>query len=137
MEKIRLLRLAERGNITVDFAPLTRNKAFCITLGGKKYIAVDKSIPPESSEERVVLAHELGHLKTDSLYGKEDTPLTCRRAERRADVWAIRSLVPLSRLREAIRRGDESVSELAERFSVTEEFMQKAIKYYCEQKSVG
>lgn len=136
METSRLYKIAERERISVDFADLPHTKAFSISVAGKKFIAVDKNVRPESNEERVMLAHELGHLKTDALYSIDAPPLYRKRFEKRADIWAISHLVPLSSLRRAYKEGCESVSALAEHFSVTEEFMQKAIKYYTEQKSV-
>ena len=136
METLRLYRIAEKDKISVDFADLPHTKAFSITVEGKKFIAVDKNVRPESNEERVMLAHELGHLKTDALYSVDAPALYRKKIERRADVWAICHLVPLPSLRRAYKEGCESVSSLAEHFSVTEEFMQKAIKYYTDQKSV-
>lgn len=137
METKKLYKIAEREKVSVDFANIPQSRGFCINLKGKKFIAVDKNISPESNEERVILAHELGHIATDSLYSPDSPALYRRRFERRADGWAINQLVPLSLLKKAIKNGSESVSSLAEHFSVTEEFMQKAIKYYIEQKSVG
>lgn len=135
METSRLYKIAEGKDINISFADVPKCRAFCINLGGKKYIAVDKRVAPESNEERVILAHELGHLETESLYSPDTPPLFRRRFENRADHWAITLLVPLPCLREAVKSGNESVSALAEHFSVTEEFMQKAIKYYTEKSS--
>ncbi len=136
METKRLYKIANQENISVDFADIPLTRGFSINIRGKKFIAVDKNIPPESNEERVILAHEIGHFATDSLYSADVPPIYRRRFERRADGWAISRLVPLPQLKTAIKNGVESVSSLAEHFSVTEEFMQKAIKYYIEKKSV-
>ena len=136
METIRLYKIAERERISVDFADLPHTRAFSINVAGKKYIAVDKNITPESSEERVMLAHELGHLTTDALYSPDVPAHYRQKFERKADIWAICHLIPLPRLKTALKNGIESVSSLAEHFSVTEEFMQKAIKYYSEISSV-
>ncbi|MBO7217964.1 MAG: ImmA/IrrE family metallo-endopeptidase [Clostridia bacterium] len=133
METLRLYKIAESERIAVDFADLPHTRAFCIKLGGRKFIAVDKNVRPESNEERVMLAHELGHIKTDSLYSPDIPTLYRKRFEKRADIWAIRKLIPLSSLRKAYKEGLESVHALADHFSVTEDFMQKAIKYYSEK----
>ncbi len=132
METSRLYKIAERSGVTVDFAKLDHSKAFCINVGDKNYIAVSRDIRPESAEERVVLAHELGHVSTDSLYELGSPLLYRKRFERKADRWAIKTLVPLSRLKEAVKQGYESVTSLAEHFSVTDEFMQKALKFYTD-----
>lgn len=135
METKRLYKIAENEKISVDFADIPLTRGFSINIRGKKFIAVDKNVRPESNEERVILAHELGHFATESLYSPDSPPLYRRRYERRADGWAISHLVPLPRLKNAIKNGVESVSSLADHFSVTEEFMQKVIKYYAEKCS--
>lgn len=132
METTRLYKIAENSNIIVDFRALPHTKAFCISHGGKKYIAMDKNLCGSSAEERVALAHELGHCKTEGFYSTE-SPLVYRiRFEKKAELWAILNLIPKDELLSAIAKGNETVSTLAEHFSVTEEFMQKAIKYYSE-----
>ncbi len=132
METSKLYKIAEGVGASVDFCDIPQNRAFCINLRGKKFIAVDKRVPPEGAEERVLLAHEIGHIKTNSLYTADTPPIYRRRLERSADVWAIKNLIPLPRLKTALKQGVEGVINLAEYFSVTEEFMQKAIKYYSE-----
>lgn len=132
METSRLYKIADGAGISIDFTDLPHTKAFCMCVGDKKYIAMDKAVRSGSAEERVVLAHELGHLSTDSLYELGSPLLYRRRFERKADGWAIKTLIPLSRLRSAVKQGYESVTSLAEHFSVTEDFMQRAIKFYTE-----
>ncbi len=132
METSKLYKIAERSGIDIGFSELPHTKAFCIRVGDKKYIAVDKAVRSGSAEERVLLAHELGHLSTDSLYELGSPLLYRKRFELKADIWAIKTLVPHSLLKEAVRQGYESVASLAEHFSVTEDFMQRAIKYYSE-----
>ncbi len=132
METSRLYKIAEKDNVSVDFCDIPHSRAFCISLRGKKYIAMDKQVAPESAEERVLLAHEIGHIKTDSLYSADASAVYRKRQERRADAWAIAALIPLPSLKSALKNGVEGVSALAEYFSVTEEFMQKAIMYYSE-----
>lgn len=130
----RLYKIAESAGIGVVFAPLPCTGAFCMEQAGCKLIALDKHTRSGSAEERVRLAHELGHCKTESLY-EPGTPLIYRmRYERKADSWAIQNLVPASQLVLAVKQGNESVSSLADYFSVTEEFMQKAIKFYSDNK---
>lgn len=132
METSRLYKIAEIGNIAVDFGNLPHNRAFCVNYKGKKIIAIDKGFQSDSAEERVALAHELGHCSTDGFYSVGTPLLYRRRLEKRAEIWAIENLVPKNELSTAIANGTETVSDLAEHFAVTEDFMQKAIKYYGE-----
>ena len=59
------------------------------------------------------------------------TAVDCRqRHENRADKWAIKHLIPVKDLDEAVANGCTEIWELAERFGVTEEFARKAVCYY-------
>lgn len=131
MEINELYKLAENRNVTVDFFPLAEVEALTLEQGGKHYIALSKKISTES-DEKVALAHELGHVCTLSLYSPDSPADKVRTSERSADRWAVEKLVPLADLVAAIKGGDESISALSERFSVSEEFMQKVFIHYCE-----
>ena len=134
METKILYKIAEKEDITVDFVPLSENRAFSLIIGNKGFIAMDKHLVEGSAAERVALAHELGHLQTGAVYSihaKTDERLCCERAAQR---WAIKTLVPYSELVDAAKRGQEDLPTLAEHFGVTEDFMQKAIRHYCENK---
>ncbi len=133
METNRLYKIAESKGVSVFFTPLPHTKAFSITVGSKRYIALDKCVGSDSAEERVLMAHELGHQMTDSLYDISTPAIYRKRFERRAESWAIEKLVPLSELCSAIRNGDDSVPYLAEHFAVTEDFMRRAMTYYREK----
>ena len=54
--------------------------------------------------------------------------------EKMAEKWAIERLVPLCELKTAISQGDEAISTLAERFGVTEGFMQKVFEHYSRKQ---
>lgn len=96
---------------------------------GRCYIGMDPFAIETEAEERVHLAHELGHCKTGTFYSL-DSPLETReRLEIRADRWAIRTLIPADELNVVLGLVNEAWA-LAEYFGVTEEFMLKAIEYY-------
>ena len=82
------------------------------------------------TEEKVKLAHELGHCETGSFYNRWAMLDVRQKHENRADKWAIRKLVPESDLDRALRDGHTELWDLAEQFGVTEDFMQKAVWYY-------
>ncbi|MEE0927874.1 MAG: ImmA/IrrE family metallo-endopeptidase [Acutalibacteraceae bacterium] len=135
METNKLYSIAESRGITIDFLPLCENNAISVELEGKGFIALDKRLVGRNAAERVALAHELGHLATGALYSVNAETETVRRQELSAHRWAIRHLVPYCELLSALKSGVESLSDLAERFCVTEEFMEKTIKFYSETKS--
>lgn len=135
MEINELYKLAENRNVTVDFFPLAQTRALTLEHNGKHYVALSKKISTEN-EEKVALAHELGHVCTLSLYSPDSPADKIRISERSADGWAVEMLVPLAELITAMKRGDESISALSERFGVSEEFMQKVFAHYSENKTV-
>lgn len=85
-------------------------------------------------EEKCVLAEELGHYFTGSVY-----PLYCddvnyiSRQEYKAKKWAYNVLIPFEDLRTAILNGKTNILSLAEYFDVTSDFISKCIVFYLEK----
>ena len=130
MKTETLYRIAADNGISLDFFELPVTKSVCVKHNGKCYIAIDPSQTSTNAAERVCLAHELGHCQTDSFYNIY-APLDNRgKHERKADIWAINKLIPKKELVKAIKKGHREISELAEYFSVTEDFMRKAFEIY-------
>ena len=99
---------------------------------GKCDIAINPEKIKSTADEIVKLAHEIGHCECGAFYN-EYSPLDIRaKHERRATEWAIRELIPRSKLIEAIKEGILTKNELAEHFEVTEELMQAAMEYYSD-----
>ena len=67
METLKLYNLAEKSGITVDRFSLPENGSVSLLHDGKLYIALDSNIKT-NAEERVCLAHELGHCETLGFY---------------------------------------------------------------------
>ena len=76
------------------------------------------------------LSHELGHCKTGAFYNIWAARDVRRKHEHRADKWAIQRLIPEEELDQAVAEGCTDIWSLAEHFSVTEEFMRKAVCWY-------
>ena len=132
METNKLYKIAEAEGISVDFLPLRECGGLVLQLGDNYYIALDPAQAASQAKEKVMLAHELGHCLSGEVYSPAADRGTLTRAEKKAEGWAIRHLVPASELITAIKRGDEALDSLALRFGVTEDFMQRVFKYYCE-----
>ena len=94
---------------------------------GRCYIGLD-DMP--ITQERVHLAHELGHCETGSFYNRYAKLDLRQKHENRADKWAIRQLVPEDTLDQAVADGYTDLPSLAEHFGVTESFMRKAVCWY-------
>ena len=131
MEIGALYDLAKQENIEVIQFPMSLNgsmsvmddKGFC-------FIGIDEAVQDGSTQERVHLIHELGHCVTGSFYSRYAAVDSRQRHENRADKWAVKKLIPVEELDDAIAEGCTEVWELAERFGVPESLVRKAICYY-------
>lgn len=128
---INLYQIAEEENIMVDCYAMKYSPSFSVMdSDGECFIAIDPIQLLSEVDEKIKLAHELGHCKTGAFYDRS-SPLSNRnQCEHRADVWAIKKLIPKDELRNAMNFGYVELWELAEHFEVSEPFMQKAIDYY-------
>ena len=125
---------AEQSGITVLCGaelPLTKSVSLALP-DGAMFIGIDDSVMQSRAEERVHLAHELGHCVTGAMYNMNCPIMPRQRYEKVADAYAIKKLVDEDELRRVIdeREGDISVWELSEWFDVTEDFMRKALAFY-------
>ncbi len=126
-----LYRYAEKENITVDGFPMCRRQALSLMdEDGQCYVALDPGEILDEADERVKLAHELGHCMTGAFYNPFADRESRRRQENRADRWAVTHVVPEEELDEAVAHGCVTLWDLAERFGVPEPFMKKAICLY-------
>lgn len=126
-----LYGLAEKQNIPILRYPLPENGSMSLQLsGGAQFIGMDNGVADGGAQERVHLSHELGHCLTGSFYSVY-TAVDCRqRHENRADKWAVRKLIPVEQLDDAVAEGCTELWELADRFGVTEDLMRKAVCLY-------
>lgn len=131
MEILSLYDLASQQNIEVIQFPMSKNGSMSIMLDdGSCFIGIDPATRDGSIQERVHLGHELGHCITGSFYNRYAAIDYRQRHENRADKWAIRCLIPVEDLDEAVAEGCCELWDLADRFGVTEEFIKKAVCYY-------
>lgn len=131
MEIAALYDLAKQENIEVIQFPMSLNGSMSIMDdNGACFIGIDEAVQDGSTQERVHLIHELGHCVTGSFYNRYAAVDSRQRHENRADKWAVKKLIPVEELDDAIAEGCTEVWELAERFGVTEEFIRKAVCYH-------
>lgn len=131
MEILALYDFAKQQNIEVIQFPMSENGSMSIMLDdGSCFIGIDPATQDGSTQERVHLGHELGHCITGSFYNRYAAIDYRQRHENRADKWAIRCLIPVEDLDEAVAEGCCELWDLADRFGVTEDFIKKAVCYY-------
>lgn len=118
----------EAENITITDCRL-HNKALCLEDG--RIIGVDSSQFETEADLCTAIIHEGGHFISGAFY-KPFSPYQIKeQAEYRADKAAILRFVPLARLKASLDQGRD-LSDIAEEFSVTEEFILKAYLFYKE-----
>lgn len=131
MELQALYDVANQQNIEVLTYPMGENGSMSVmTEQGTCYVGMDAGVQDGGVRERVHLAHELGHCVTGSFYNIYAEVDHRRRHENRADKWAVRRLIPVEQLDDAVAQGCTELWALADRFGVTESFMRKAVCYY-------
>ena len=131
MNVLDLYALAEQQNIEVIETSLPENGSLSVMDdSGSCYIGIDESVMDGGALEIVHMGHELGHCLTGSFYNRHTRFDVRQRHENRADKWAIRQIIPVEDLDDAVADGCCEIWELAERFGVTEAFMRKAVCLY-------
>ena len=126
-----LFRLAEEKKIVIEYGKFQINKSLSVRLGNRDFIGIDESVTDDSAEERVHLAHEIGHCVTGAFY-EMYSPLEIRgQYEHRATKWAILHCVPKDELVCLLEKG-YPVDEIADHFGVTEDMIKTAYTYYFE-----
>lgn len=131
---ISALEYATSQDIDIDWLPLSSLDALSIEHKGEYAIVLDPNKIESSADENTKLAHELGHCLYGGFYSSTTPLYTREKHEYKANVWAVKFLVPWDELHEAIHNGITEPWELAEYFSVTEAFINLALEYYFERK---
>ena len=127
MTLFRLFQLAEQFGTEIDYFAMRDTKSLALPQG---WIALDTDHIKSTKEAKVCLAHEMGHIETNSFYNVHSNLDVRRKHENRADKWAIQQLIPETELDEAVANGHTEIWDLADYFDVTEEFMKKTVCLY-------
>ena len=110
-------------------------KAVCLRFDDFKVIALDKSRIETGMEEKVILAEEIGHYETNSMYGlSEDMNTPFARANRgkaeyRAKAWRTERLLPPETIQSAIYKCYDEYN-LADYLDVPINILREAIEYW-------
>ena len=129
MELNRLYHIAERENIDI-FNFKMKNKAIIGCIDNNYTIGMNYSAINDSCEEKVILAEELGHYYTNTLYNSNYSNEEINKREFRAIKWAFKTLIPLNKLKQLYDKGCRYTYEFAEELGVTEDLIEKAYNYY-------
>ena len=131
MKTTDLYQEAKDADIPILILDIPKTGSMCMqSESGRCYIGMDYGVLPEESVRRVHLAHELGHCKTGAFYNRWAARDVRKKHENRADKWAVKKLIPVDELDQAVADGHTELWDLADHFGVTEEFMRKAVCWY-------
>lgn len=131
MELLELYRLADAEHIPVYSFDLPQTHSLSLMNNdGSCAVAIDPFGLNSTKDEKIRLAHELGHCVTGSFYNRYSDFDIKAKSEWKADKWAIKKLIPKDELQAAFEQGYTEPWDLAEYFNVTEEFIIKAVNYY-------
>lgn len=128
---IDLYETAYLNDVKVECYPLEATEAMSIMDDdGDCYIALNPKKLQNEQDEVVRLAHDLGHCMTGTFYNRFSSLNNISQKEHRADAWAIRKVLPFSKLTGALECGITETWMLAEYFELPEWFIQKAVVLY-------
>ena len=131
MEAIELYNLAKQNGIPIYHKRMKKRGAV-LYCDGEYYIALSNKIIHSQRQQKEVLAEELAHCLTGTVYQftwitSHVGQLNIAKAENKAQKTAAALLVPLERLKELSYL---SVAEIAEELNLSEKTVLTAIEYY-------
>jgi len=125
------------SNIHVyNFRISNTKKAMCFDDSGYKCIAIDNVALESCAEQVTILAEELGHFETGTLYtirSTYNTPIARSnriKLEGLAKQWAIKRYLPAKDIETAMQDSLGDIHLAAENCQITVEFFNEAIEYY-------
>lgn len=121
---------ANENGIETEYRNMRYVPALSVVIDGEMCVVINPVMISSSADEKVKLAHEIGHCAAGGFYDKLSPWDVVARCENRANKWAIKKLIPKDELETAIKRGNMNLWELSEKFNVTEGFIKKAISFY-------
>lgn len=135
MDLNKLYDVAEKENIPViDFRMKNKaiicktNKRICIGLNYEKINSV--------TEEKELLAEELGHYYCNAFYNSNSDFSTISKKEYRANKWKCTVLVSVNDFIDAFKKGLKNVYEIAEYLNLSEDTVAFAYNYYKENSYI-
>ena len=131
MTLTEIYNIAEQDGIDIYSFQMNECESMSVLQNGDCFIAIDPFKLHSETDEKIKIAHEIGHCETGAFYNEYATCDIREKHERRANIWAIKKLVPKDKLIKAIQSGfGENRWELSEFFGVTEDLVQFALEYY-------
>ena len=135
MELDKLYDIATRENISIEDFRM-KNKAIIERLDKDCYIGLNYSKIEGITEEKELLAEELGHYYCNAFYNSSSSPSTIAQKEYRANKWKCTVLVSVNDFKDAFKKGLKNVYEIAEYLNLSEDTVAFAYNYYKENSYI-
>lgn len=131
MELNKLYDIATRENISIEDFKM-KNKAIIERIDKEYYIGLNYSKIESITEEKELLAEELGHYYCNAFYNSNSDFSTISKKEYRANKWKCTILVSVNDFIDAFKKGLKNIYEIAEYLNLSENTVAFAYNYYKE-----
>lgn len=131
MELNKLYDIATRENISIEDFKM-KNKAIIERIDKEYYIGLNYSKIKSITEEKELLAEELGHYYCNAFYNSNSDFSTISKKEYRANKWKCTVLVSVNDFIDAFNKGLKNIYEIAEYLNLSEDTVTFAYNYYKE-----
>ncbi|MCI8308944.1 MAG: ImmA/IrrE family metallo-endopeptidase [Clostridia bacterium] len=136
MELNKLYEIAEKENIKIYNLNIEDANGIYLNYDKINAIALNYNNLSTYIEEKCTLAEELGHYYYQATYSLNASKSEVERQEYRAKKWQFKTLVPVQKLKELLKKGYKYTYEIAEKLEVSQELVKMAYEYYRENKMI-
>lgn len=130
MNTIDLYEIIDKENIHFIKRKLSNSAGMIVNYKDITAIVLDTSKIKGTIEENTVLIQELGHYYAGAYYQTNSPFDLIEKMEYKADKKAWEKFFPYPTIKELMKKGLTTVSELAEYFNVEAPYMARCINYY-------
>lgn len=127
----KLYNIAEKEKIDIINFKMKRSKARIINIDNS-YIFIDYSRIHTYTEEKCLLAEELGHYYFSAYYSFSSSQINIDKQEYKALKWKSLVCVPLKSILSCFKKGICNLSDIATELQVEPDMVEFAYNYYKE-----
>lgn len=131
MELNKLYDVATREKVSIINFKM-KNKAIIELIDKEYYIGFNYSKIESITEEKELLAEELGHYYCNAFYNSSSSSSTIAQKEYRANKWKCTVLVSANDFKDAFKKGLKNIYEVADYLCLSEDTVAFAYNYYKE-----
>lgn len=135
MDTVSLYNILEKEKINYANHQLLNSDGMIAHYKDITVIVVDENKTNTTTSRNTVLIQELGHYNSGSYY-KTNSPLELiEKMEYKADKRAWKDFLPYDKIRELMKKGYTTATQLAEQFDVEISYMARCLNYYYDNSN--